>query len=284
MADSGEIKHVSDTSLWVAVHRANEGRRRDAMFRDPLAFVLAGERGQEIAKQMAMPKFMTWMMALRTVAIDQLIQEAIDDGVDTVINLGAGLDTRPYRLELPKSLKWIEVDFPHVIELKNSKLNHEVPRVQLERVALDLGNRKAAQEFYKKAGGSTQKAVIITEGVIPYLTDEQVGNLAVDLRAIPTFRYWIQDYRRGGFKLVPNWFKSKLKSAPFQFTTSDWFGFFAQRGWRMKNDIVLSDEAERRKRPMPFHWQMLIAMFTIPRSQHKLLKRATGYALLEADS
>lgn len=283
MSETGDINHVSDTSLWVAVHRAREGLRTDAMYKDPLAFVLAGERGEQIAKQMAMPEFMSWMMALRTVSIDELIQMAISYGVDTVINLGAGLDTRPYRLELPASLKWIEVDFPHVVELKNSKLKHETPRVQLERVPLDLGDRGAAQDFFKRAGNASKMSLIITEGVIPYLTDEHAAHLAEDLRAIPAFRYWIQDYRRGGFqRTMPNWFSKKLKAAPFQFHAVDWFGFFAERGWHIKHDMVLEDQALRRKRRMPFNWRMLLAILLIPPSKHKLMKRATGYVLLEA--
>lgn len=284
MTESGEVKHVSDTSLWVAVHRGNETNRPDAMYRDPLALVLAGERGQQISKHMAMPEFMTWMMALRTVSIDELIQEAIDLGVDTVINLGAGLDTRPYRLKLPSTLKWIEVDFPHVIELKNSKLKDEKPTVQLERVPLDLGDRAAAQEFYKRAGAATKKAVIITEGVIPYLTDEQASNLATDLRAIATSQYWIQDCRIGGFTNMPSWYRAKLKSAPFQFTSTDWFGFFAQRGWRVKREIVLEDQAKAKKRPMPVNWRMLFMILLVPPSKHKLMKRATRYLMLEAIS
>ena len=283
MSESGDIKHVSDTSLWVAVHRAREGLRPDAMYKDPLALVLAGERGEQIVKQMAMPEFMTWMMALRTVAIDELIKEAISYGIDTVINLGAGLDTRPYRLELPASLKWIEVDFPHVVELKNSKLKQETPRVQLERVPLDLSDRTAAQEFYKRAGAATKKALIITEGVIPYLTNDQASHLAIDLHQITTFRYWIQDYRRGGFNnSMPAMFRNKLKAAPFQFTAVDWFGFFEERGWRLKVDRVLADEAVQRRRKMPFGLRMLVMFLLVPRSKRKDLKRATGYALLES--
>ena len=49
-----------------------------------------------------------WMTVVRTVVIDRYLQEAIARGVDTVVNLGAGLDTRPYRMTLPASLSWVE--------------------------------------------------------------------------------------------------------------------------------------------------------------------------------
>src|SRR5947208_2742107 len=91
------IENVSDTALWVAVYRALESERPDALFRDPLSMKLAGARGREIAASMPNGSIMAWVMAIRTVAIDRLIQDAIRMGADTVLNLGAGLDTRPYR-------------------------------------------------------------------------------------------------------------------------------------------------------------------------------------------
>ena len=51
MTDS-TIHNVSDTALWVAIFRARETEREDAIFSDPYARVLAGERGEEIAKAM----------------------------------------------------------------------------------------------------------------------------------------------------------------------------------------------------------------------------------------
>ncbi|MDE3110116.1 MAG: class I SAM-dependent methyltransferase, partial [Acidobacteriota bacterium] len=48
------MQHVSDTAFWVAHYRAIEGERPDALFHDPLAGVLAGERGRNIAEHMPM--------------------------------------------------------------------------------------------------------------------------------------------------------------------------------------------------------------------------------------
>jgi O-methyltransferase involved in polyketide biosynthesis len=49
---SAPIKNVSDTARWVAVYRAMEAERPDAIFRDPFARRLAGERGEEIVRSM----------------------------------------------------------------------------------------------------------------------------------------------------------------------------------------------------------------------------------------
>lgn len=82
-------------------------------------------------------------MVVRTSAIDRLIYEALQSGVDTVLNLGAGLDTQPYRMKLPATLRWIELDFPNIVELKNSKLVEYKPACRLERVGVDLLDRRS---------------------------------------------------------------------------------------------------------------------------------------------
>ncbi len=46
------IEHISDTARWVAVYRAMETARPDAIFRDPHARQLAGERGDHIVDTM----------------------------------------------------------------------------------------------------------------------------------------------------------------------------------------------------------------------------------------
>src|SRR4051794_2006583 len=108
------IADVSDTALWVATYRAEETERPDALFRDPLARRLAGEKGRKIAQRMEGSRYTAWSVVIRTCIIDAYIQELLREGIDTVLNLGAGLDTRPYRLDLPSTLRWVEADYPHM--------------------------------------------------------------------------------------------------------------------------------------------------------------------------
>jgi methyltransferase (TIGR00027 family) len=126
-----------------AAYRAMETNHPNAIFHDPLAAKLAGDQGRQIIDSLPKQAFIGgWSIVIRTRIIDDFIQGAIVEGVDTILNLGAGLDTRPYRIELPKSLRWIEVDYPHVIELKESCLSRDPPRCRLERVRLDLVDAK----------------------------------------------------------------------------------------------------------------------------------------------
>ena len=108
------IRDVSDTAFMVATYRAIESERPDALFHDPLARKLAGDHGQRIVDSMSRRLFrrptalracvMIWMMAIRTRIIDDFILSAIAQDADAILNLGAGLDTRPYRMQLPSSL------------------------------------------------------------------------------------------------------------------------------------------------------------------------------------
>lgn len=90
----GAVENVSDTAFWVAHYRAMESDRPDALFRDPLAARLAGEHGRKIASSMPLSRVTAWTLAIRTVVIDDFIKRALEEGVDTIVNLGAGLDTR----------------------------------------------------------------------------------------------------------------------------------------------------------------------------------------------
>src|SRR5690349_21302159 len=187
------IRNVSDTARWVAVYRAQESERTDAHFRDPFARRLAGERGEKIAKSMPLGGDSAWSMITRTVLIDRLVREEVSRGTDTVINLAAGLDSRPYRLPLPNTLRWIEVDLPEILNYKEQVLREEKPVCALERIRLDLANVAARRELFEELGRKAKRALVITEGLVIYLNAEDVGGLAQDLARPATFKSWIVD-------------------------------------------------------------------------------------------
>src|SRR5467141_5265857 len=115
-ATIGPIRNISDTARWVAVYRARETERPDALFRDPFARRLAGQRGEEIAAALSGRMREEWPLVLRTYLFDSFIADTVLQGADMVVNLAAGLDTRPYRMDLPRSLQWVEVDLPEILD------------------------------------------------------------------------------------------------------------------------------------------------------------------------
>ena len=149
------IRNVSDTARLVALDRAVESERPDALFRDPFARRLAGERGARIAKSNPLggrKGGIGWPIVTRTYVIDKMIQAHIAQGGDAVINLAAGLDTRPYRMDLPSSLQWIEVDLPEILAHKEEILRGEKPVCSLERIRLDLSDLPARRELFAASG------------------------------------------------------------------------------------------------------------------------------------
>src|SRR4051794_37902918 len=94
------VRNVSDTARWVATYRARESVRRDALFHDPFADRLAGSRGHAIAAKAS--GHSAWAITTRTKLLDDLVATAVAEGADCVLNLAAGFDTRPYRLNLPQ--------------------------------------------------------------------------------------------------------------------------------------------------------------------------------------
>ena len=98
------VRNISDTALLAAIYRARETEPPDAVFRDPFARRLAGERGDQIAKSMPLSKRATWAWITRTYAYDQFIKQQVGNGVDMVVNLAAGLDARPYRMSLRRRI------------------------------------------------------------------------------------------------------------------------------------------------------------------------------------
>ena len=187
------IRNVSDTARWVAVFRAIESERPDAVFRDPFARRLAGERGEQIAAAIPFSGKHLWSWTARTWLIDQFVLQEVRQGADLVVNLAAGLDARPYRMELPRSLQWIEVDLPELIAYKEEVLGSERPVCALERVRLDLADVDSRRELFARLGSRVRKAMVLSEGLLIYLTEAEVASLAQDLAAIPSFQRWATD-------------------------------------------------------------------------------------------
>lgn len=275
------FKHVSDTALWIAMYRARESDRADAVFEDPLAARLAGERGKEMVKATPYDKAMAFAMTVRTTAIDKLVKEALTREVDMVINLGAGLDTRPYRLKLPSGLRWIEVDFPATISYKNNLLATEQPNCNLRRVGLDLNSDQERRALFADLGLQTRKALIITEGVIGYLSNEEASKWSQDLFAIPSFQYWIMDYAQGKMRnhKQEKALRKKLKNTPIKFNEENPITFFGQHGWKPSKNIYILDEADRigRKLPLTFPYTVLMKLF--PKKMRELGNKTYGYML-----
>lgn len=229
------IRNISDTALWAAMFRARETERGNALFRDPFAQRLAGDRGEAIFRHVPNADRDAWAWVVRTYLYDHFITTQVAEGVDTIINLAAGLDARPYRMALPSSLRWIEIDLPDLLAYKESVLRNEGPVCALSRIALDLSDISARRELFARLGGEARRALIVTEGLLIYLSPNEVGALARDLAAPPSFQRWVIDIASPGLlrmmrKRVGD--RLSLAGAAFKFGPEEGPGFFTPHGWR----------------------------------------------------
>jgi methyltransferase (TIGR00027 family) len=230
--NTSPVSNVSDTARWVAVYRAWESTRTDALFHDEYADLLAGERGRTIAALMPRQARNGWPIIARTKLIDDLVVTAIGQGCDCVLNLAAGFDTRPYRLELPTSLQWIEADLPALIEEKESLLANAHPRCRLRRIKVDLADSAARAAMLRDALGASVRALVITEGLLVYLDDAQVGAMAADLAAQAGIHRWILDLASPGvIQMMRKGMGAHLTNAEMKFAPPNGVAYFEEFGW-----------------------------------------------------
>jgi methyltransferase (TIGR00027 family) len=245
------VRGVSDTARWVAYFRALETQRPDALFRDPYAERLAGDHGFQIAQTLRDGNKHEWAWVARTYLFDQFLSQAIHDGADLVVNLAAGLDARPYRMNLPPKLQWVEVDLPDIVSYKEEILKNERPHCQLERIPLDLSDLPARRQLFAQLGSRATKVVIASEGLLIYFPNEEVASLAKDLAAEKNFKSWIIDLASPGqLKLMQRTTGKQLSEAgaPFKFGPAEGARFFDPHGWEPSHVQGLLKTAAQLKR------------------------------------
>lgn len=285
MAESNSIRNVSDTARWVAIYRAMESERDDAIFRDPYARRLGGERGEAIVREMPNGTAMSWPMVVRTAVMDEIVIRCVQQGARTVLNLAAGLDARPYRMELPAELRWIHVDMPDMLDYFRDQMAGETPRCRLEFIAADLREADARRALFADAAREGP-VLVITEGLLVYLEPEDVAALAKDLNDVAHARWWLSDLASPRLlKMLERRWSPKLRdgNAPFLFGPADNTAFFAPFGWRESEFRSHWDESIRLDRTMRGMWFLRLLARLQPRATREKNRRISGIMLLRSD-
>lgn len=254
-AQPREVRNVSDTARWAAYFRAEETKRPDAIFRDPYAERLCGQHGVDIVNTLPDGNKHAWAWVTRTYLFDHFITQELQQGVDLVLNLAAGLDARPYRMKLPSSLQWIEVDLPGILAYKEEILANEKPSCALERIRLDLSDANARRPLFASLNQRAKKILVITEGLLIYLSPEEVAALARDLATGASFQRWIMDLSSPGLlKMMQKTTGKRLSEigAPFKFAPAEGPGFFSPHGWEPMEVKGMLKTATKFKRPPLF--------------------------------
>ncbi|GLT40094.1 hypothetical protein SLA2020_142520 [Shorea laevis] len=155
---------------------------------DPLADLLAGETylrslHEKIKKDHnnSAPEISGVILAVRTLWFDSKIEASLNSmggGGSQVVLLGAGMDTRSYRLGCLKETDVFEVDFPSVLQVKASLIqaaarsteNLGVTAKSLTRVAADIRENNWLEKLQISGFVPEKSTVWILEGILYYLT------------------------------------------------------------------------------------------------------------------
>ncbi|RUT06539.1 hypothetical protein DSM106972_027960 [Dulcicalothrix desertica PCC 7102] len=263
------MKNIADTAYLVAMYRALESERADALFHDPYARLLAGGKGAMLVEVLGEKEKITNAIALRTRLIDEQIEKLVQSHeIDTVLNLAAGLDTRPYRLNLPGSLRWVEIDFADILAEKEQKLLQATPVCTLERVKLDITDISERKRLFAEITKNSKQALVITEGLLSYLPEPQVASIAADIYEQSNLNWWLfelesadtlQNYDKiYARKIFDQYFASGNKT--LLFAPTEGTSFFKKYGWRVAESLYVWKELRRLKRQVKLAWLVEMLM------------------------
>jgi methyltransferase (TIGR00027 family) len=160
------------------------------------------------------------MLVIRTRHFDQVLLKAVQDGVQQVVILGAGYDTRAFRFaEKLKNIPVFEVDFPGTQQYKRKKLEKlysEVPSF-IRYIPLDFNETPFEDALLDNGFSTNLKTLFLWEGVSYYLPENVVRNVLKFVSACAygssiLFDYSTRDFVQGdlgsyGGKQLADWLK-----------------------------------------------------------------------------
>src|SRR4051812_9440004 len=178
---------VGETAIGAAMMRARESLRDDPLFDDPFAaaFVDAappvfedGPTSDDDPELATLEAAFEDAVSVRTRFYDEFVLDAAASACHQVVLLGAGLDSRAFRLTWPADVRLFELDTPEVLTFKERVLSSTgaTPRCDRTTVASDL--REDWTIALREAGfDSSDRTGWVIEGVIPYLPDDAAERL-----------------------------------------------------------------------------------------------------------
>jgi methyltransferase (TIGR00027 family) len=198
---------ASRTALMIAAFRGRVSARPQALVCDPWAAALAGDEGTALADafERHFPAFELWV-AVRTAYLDAHVEHwtASPHGFSQVVLLGAGFDTRAARLAR-EGVRFFEVDHPASQREKLDRLRalDRYPLAAATHVACDF----EVHDFVERLGAAGFRfdvpALVIWEGVMPYLTEAAVRSTlervarAFEPRSVLVFDYVMRRIAEG---------------------------------------------------------------------------------------
>ena len=188
------VKGVGRTAFGVGLMRALEQHVERPLFDDPLAEpMLSGWVGVVARHRVLRAAFVALMgrsgpgfygcVVCRTRVIDDECRSAVADGIRNVVIVGAGMDTRPYRMAELRRVRVWELDLPEVQAAKKAALVRVLGGLpaHVRFVPIDL----VRQRIGDLLPGSSAPTLVICEAVSLYLPTGAVGQLFAYAGGLP---------------------------------------------------------------------------------------------------
>jgi methyltransferase (TIGR00027 family) len=229
---------LAATARWIAAARAAETRRPDRLLEDPWASALAGPEGEDWLGARAESPALA-VMIIRARFFDDFLRRVTGPGrAGQVVLLGAGLDTRGYRLSWPGQVQVFELDQPEVLDRKQHILDRAgaQPRCARCAVGVDLAGRWTAG-LLEAGFDPGAPSCWLAEGFLFYLPQDGVARLLDEVAGLAPTGSWlgfdISNTATLTHPLTRPWIDMQARlGAPWLSALDDPAAFLAERGWQ----------------------------------------------------
>jgi O-methyltransferase involved in polyketide biosynthesis len=179
-------------TLWA---KAGESLLPDSLLKDRFAAEAAARIDYDFAR-LKVDRDLMVGLAMRAHILDGWTRDFLADHDDAlVLHLGCGLDSRVFRIDPPAGVDWCDVDYPEVIALRH--------KLYPPREDYRLIGSSVTEPGWLDAIPRDRPAMIVAEGLLPYLPEEEVPLLLERLvRHCPSGEIVFDAYSSIGLKLI----------------------------------------------------------------------------------
>src|SRR5215213_1720067 len=233
---------ISKTAFYCCGVRMQDAERDKPVCGDTYAKVFMNEQGLQILEAFKDETRPNTSNVGRHRIIDDLLRQELTANPNlTVVIIGAGFDTRAFRL---KGGTWIELDEPQVITYKDERLPASASENELQRISIDFATDSLEQKLDSFAGRSPVAVVI--EGVFMYLEEAAIQKLLETLRRLfPQHKLFCDLATREFFEKYASSMHEKLTGmgAMFKFTVENPEALFLKNGYMELEKIPVVEKA-----------------------------------------
>lgn len=233
------MKPISNTAFYCCGVRMQDAETANPVCQDTYAKVFMNEAGMRIFSDFQEETNPNAGNVARHRIIDDCIRQALVDNPDLrIVLIGAGFDSRAYRLD---GGIWLELDEPQIIAYKNERLPVEACKNRLQRIAIDFETESL--EARLQAFSTDEPVIVVIEGVFIYLHEDAVRQTLQTLhRLFPAHKLICDLMTEKFFNKYSLTLQQKLGrlGADFRFTLPNPAELFCRCGYQVtqKHSIV----------------------------------------------